>query len=155
MENTASVTEWFENIKDKKKSILVTSDIVSFYAPISENLLKLSLNHVKQFASIMEQEINIIMHLRKKQTSFRQKHCLGKQDDGRLFDAIMGSYDGAKVCKLVGLYVLIRLSKKFDKASIGQYRETNSKLDKNPAKTVCFCLLPRKRVVENIAMIFP
>ena len=35
----------------------------------------------------------------------------------------MGSYDGAEVCELVGLYILNRLSEKYDKESTGLYRD--------------------------------
>ena len=36
----------------------------------------------------------------------------------------MGSYDGAEVCELVGLYILNKLCKKYSrKASIGLYRD--------------------------------
>ena len=34
----------------------------------------------------------------------------------------MGSYDGAEVCELVGLYILHNLGKKYDKKNIGLYR---------------------------------
>ena len=52
--HTASVIDWFENIKNKENSISVIFDVDIFYLSISENLLKLSLNHVKQFANIAE-----------------------------------------------------------------------------------------------------
>ena len=32
-----------------------------------------------------------------------------KSDSNSLFDVTMGSYDGAEICELVGLYVLERL----------------------------------------------
>ena len=35
----------------------------------------------------------------------------------------MGSYDGAEVCELVGLYILNRLSEKYDKESTRLYRD--------------------------------
>ena len=35
----------------------------------------------------------------------------------------MGSYDGAEICELVGIYVLNTLENKYDKNSIGLYRD--------------------------------
>ena len=35
----------------------------------------------------------------------------------------MGSYDGAEICELVGLYMLNRLSTVIDKSSVGLYRD--------------------------------
>ena len=39
------------------------------------------------------------------------------------FDVTMGSYDGAEVCELVGLFILSELTKLIDKNSIGLYRD--------------------------------
>ena len=42
-----------------------------------------------------------------------------KKDSNGDFDVTMGSYDGAEMCELAGLFMLNELSKKFDKDSIG------------------------------------
>ena len=39
------------------------------------------------------------------------------------FDVTMGSYDGAEVCELVGLFILNGLSNEYWKESIGLYRD--------------------------------
>ena len=39
----------------------------------------------------------------------------GQQDSNSLFDVTMGSYDGAEICELVGLFVLNNLGQKFGK----------------------------------------
>ena len=39
------------------------------------------------------------------------------------FDVTMGSYDGAEVCELVGLYLLSLLANEFGKHNIGLYRD--------------------------------
>ena len=36
---------------------------------------------------------------------------------------MMGSYDGAEICELVGLYLLNRLSTVIDKSSVDLYRD--------------------------------
>ena len=40
----------------------------------------------------------------------------------QLFDVSMGCYNGAKVCELVGAFVLDKLSEKFRKGDLGLYR---------------------------------
>ncbi len=40
-----------------------------------------------------------------------------------MFDATMGSFDGADVCELVGLFLLNELSQIFDKDHVGLYRD--------------------------------
>ena len=42
---------------------------------------------------------------------------------GDMFDVTMGSYDGAEVCQLVGLFLLNKLEKYIPKKSIGLYRD--------------------------------
>ena len=39
------------------------------------------------------------------------------------FDVVMGSYDGAEVCELVGVFILNELSKQLPKQAIGLYRD--------------------------------
>ena len=43
----------------------------------------------------------------------------------------MGAYDGAKVCKIAGLFLLYNLADKFDKNSAGLYRDDGLALFKN------------------------
>ena len=40
-----------------------------------------------------------------------------------LFDVTMGSFDGAEICELVGLFILNHLGKRFGKENIGLYRD--------------------------------
>ena len=40
-----------------------------------------------------------------------------------MFDVSMGSYDGAEVCELVGLYLLDKLSSLISRDQIGLYRD--------------------------------
>ena len=42
---------------------------------------------------------------------------------GAVFDVTMGSFDGAEVCELVGLYLLHLLAKIFGKEAVGLYRD--------------------------------
>ena len=120
--NTASVINWFNNKQNKANNVFIVFDIESFYLSISEELLKMSINYAKQFINIPERDIDIIMHSRKS-LLFHQDAAWVKKGDSGLFDVTMGSYDGAEVCELVGLYILHRSSKKYDKESTGLYRD--------------------------------
>ena len=53
-----------------------------------------------------------------------------KQDSG-LFDLTMGAYNGAEVCKLVGTFLLYKLSLKYNKNNIGLYRDDGLTIFKN------------------------
>ena len=43
----------------------------------------------------------------------------------------MGSYDGAEICELVGLFILNHLGKSFGKENIGLYRDDGLAIIKN------------------------
>ena len=46
-----------------------------------------------------------------------------KKDGAGLFDVAMGSYDGAEVCELVGVFILNQLPERCRKRDIGLYRD--------------------------------
>ena len=46
-----------------------------------------------------------------------------KKGNDNMFDVTMGSFDGAEICELVGLYFLNILSNKYDNGSIRLYRD--------------------------------
>ena len=52
-----------------------------------------------------------------------------KNDD--LFDVTVGAYDGAEVCELVETFLLDKISVKYDKNSIGLYRDNGLSVFKN------------------------
>ena len=50
------------------------------------------------------------------------RKSLGENNES-LFDIIMGSYDGAEICELVGLYILYFLGKVYGIQNVGLYRD--------------------------------
>ena len=48
-----------------------------------------------------------------------------------MFDVAMGSYDGAEVCELVGLYILRKLTSAYPNGNIGLYRDDGLAVFKN------------------------
>ena len=120
--NTQSVVEWFSNIKEKSSCSFLVFDIVDYYPSISESLLIESLAYAKQFTSISEDDVQIIMHARKS-LLFDCEEPWVKKGDSPMFDVAMGSYDGAEICELVGLFILHRLNAAYSNGNIGLYRD--------------------------------
>lgn len=54
-----------------------------------------------------------------------------KRSSNSKFDVAMGSYDGAEICELVGLFILHHMGKRFDKNTFGLYRDDGLAVFKN------------------------
>ena len=54
-----------------------------------------------------------------------------KKDSKNLFDVTMGSFDGAEICELVGIFILNTLAEKYDKNNIGLYRDDGLAIFRN------------------------
>ena len=119
--NTASVITWFTKIEHKDKSKFIKFDIVDYYPSISLNFLEDSLEFAQSFTTVSQKEIEIILHARKS-LLFENEHVYTKKGD-ELFDVTMGSYDGAEVTDLVGLFLLRDLESLLGKGSVGLYRD--------------------------------
>ncbi len=78
--------------------------------------------HLINLAIITKDEISIIKHARKS-VLFNDGKPWTKKDSNSLFDVTMGSYDGAEICELVGLFILNKLGQKFGKENIGLYKD--------------------------------
>ena len=52
-------------------------------------------------------------------------------ENTRFFRCENGSYDGAEVCELVGTFLVNKISEKYDKDTIGLYREDRLSVFKN------------------------
>ena len=86
-------------------------DIEEFYQSISKNLLKKAIDYARSFVSISREEEETLMHCRKS-LLFSNSDIWIKKDGNKDFDVTMGSFDGAEICELVGLYILYILSTK-------------------------------------------
>ena len=84
-------------------------------------LLLNALKFAKCFIDIPPEYEDIIMHCRKS-FLFDKKDVWAKQHDSD-FDVTLGSFDGAEICELVGLYLLHLLKKECGSSSIGLYRD--------------------------------
>ena len=120
--NTATVINWFKNLSDKHKRKFIKFDIAEFYPSISENLLNKSIAYAKSFTKIEDNAINAIK-LARKSLLFNKDGTWIKKGDDTLFDVTMGSFDGAEICELVGLYLLDKLSSLIGRKDVGLYRD--------------------------------
>ena len=60
--NTSDVTNWFTSIPDMQKHSFVSFDIDSFYPSITESLLSKAISFAKNYTTIRDKDIDIIMH---------------------------------------------------------------------------------------------
>ena len=120
--NTNDVIDWFKNIDDKSSSTFIQFDIEEFYPSISKNLLEQSLSHVSKYTTISENDRKIIMHSRRSLLFANGQHWVKKSNDPN-FDVTMGSFDGAELCELVGLYVLYTIGEMYGFNVCGLYRD--------------------------------
>ena len=72
--------------------------------------------------SINDDNIRIIKHCRKS-LLFEKDTAWAKKGTAGNFDVTMGSYDGAEICELVGIYTLSTLGLRIDKKDTGLYRD--------------------------------
>ena len=109
--NTDAVIKWFADIENKSNHSFMQFDIVDFYPSISSQLLTKSIDFAAQHAEISKESIETIMHARKS-LLFDRGTTWTKNGDS-LFDVTMGSFDGAEVCELVGIYLLSQMKSRF------------------------------------------
>ena len=119
--NTSSVIDWFDELQHKSNLKLVQLDIVDFYPSITEPLLDEALRFAKSIVEIEESTIDIIKHARKSLLFAHGKTWIKRSNN--LFDVTMGSYDGAEICELVGLYMLHVMRERFPFLNFGLYRD--------------------------------
>ena len=111
--NTSTVISWFRSIP-KSECKFLKFDIVDFYPTISEDILRdaiifaksyvdIAIIFAKSYVDIEDSDIYTILHLRK--SLLFSTDGVWIKHRGSLFDVTMGSYDGAEICELVGLFL--------------------------------------------------
>ena len=120
--NTDSVLDWFKAINDKRNCHFIKFDIVSFYPSISKTTLMNALEFAKQHHDITEDMVKAITNSRKAFLYFEGNPWV-KKDVEEHFDVTEGSFDGAEVCELVGLFMLTQLNELITDGSVGLYRD--------------------------------
>ena len=117
-----TVINWFKNVSHKHKRKFIKFDIAEFNPSISETFLNKSIAYAKSFTKIEDNAIKAI-NLARKSLRFNKDGTWIKKGDNTLFDVTMGSFDGAQICELVGLYLLDKLSSLIGRKNVGLYRD--------------------------------
>ena len=130
-QSTQEVLKWFKELKLERKTRtkykFLKFDVEAFYPSITRNLLLKALEFARKTTTFTTQDKNIILQARETYL-FHKNEPWSKKNNQDKFDVPMGSYDGAEVCELVGLYLLDRLTEKnapFEnkKNEVGLYRD--------------------------------
>ena len=119
--STGEVVNWFKSLPNTRGMKFVKFDIVEFYPSISEQLLARVITWAKTVTTISQEDEAVIWHSRK--SLLFSGNSAWVKTSGDDFDVTMGSFDGAEICELVGLYILNLLSEKCSKSRIGLYRD--------------------------------
>ena len=118
--NTDSVIAWFKQLKNKERLKFIQFDVVDFYGSISEELLENSLTFAARFTDIDDITRKAIKQAAQSFLVSENEMWIKKSGT---FNITMGSYHGAEICELVGLYLLSQLAEVIPKESIGLYRD--------------------------------
>ena len=140
--NSFEVIEWFNNIQNKAKKCFISFDIVNFYPSITEQHLIDAIKFANKYTTIEDRDIKLIKHTCKTILTFSKKTWI-KKENKNLFDVPMGSFFGAELCDLIGLFALSKLESIYDPKEIGLYRTTDLPLFNQ--KTVKMWFTERKR----------
>ena len=97
---------------------------------MTKNILHQTFKFAKQHTNIDKNDQRIINYCRKL-LLFSDNKTWKKKTTDSCFDAIMGSFDGAEICELVGLYIQSKLEKILPKLNFGLYRDDGLALLRN------------------------
>ena len=96
--------------------------IFSFYPSISKNVSNEAIQFARNYSNVNDDMINTIMNSRKA-FLFYDGDPWVKKDTLQHFDVTEGSFDGAEVCELVGLFLLNQLEDIITNGSVGVYKD--------------------------------
>ena len=103
---TRETRDWFDNLEEKQELTFIKFDVESFYPSISDVLLKVAFEWASELVMVTEEEKEVV-----NATKIALLYMDGQpwNKKGCQWDVAMGSFDGAEVCELVGLYLLHQL----------------------------------------------
>ena len=131
----------------KSKYKFLKFEIVDFYPSITEDLLTKLLEFAQNYVEVDEHTANIIMRCRHS-VLFSNSSAWSKKSILQ-FDVAMSSFDGAQVCKLLGLYMLHHLS-----SIIGVKMNTGLYRDDGLATLQTTSVLETDRIRQKIGKLF-
>ena len=120
--NNSCVIERFKNINERNKYAVIQLDSKEFYPSVTEEILQNAITFSKGFISIIDPDLRIIKHC-SRSLLFSKEEVWNKNSTAIFFDVTMGSYDGAEICKLVGVYILPHRETIIKKKEMELYRD--------------------------------
>ena len=81
-----------------------------------------AINFARTYTNIEDKDVNLIKHTCNTILTYNNKTWI-KKDDNTLFDVPMGSFFGAELCDLIGLYTLNHLKSLYKDNEIGLCRD--------------------------------
>ena len=131
-ENIYKCIDWFNAIPDKSNMNFIIFDIVNFYPSISQDLLIKALNWASKITPISESDIDTILQARKSLLYYEGSFWTKKSNPE--FDVAMGSFDGAEICDICGLFLLSELQNLNVNAIFGSYKDDGLALTRASAR---------------------
>ena len=98
---------WFNDLKNKNGLKFIVYDIESFYASINSTVLDKSLDWASTYVNITPLQRRII-HQACQSFLYSEEVPRVKRGNEN-FDVGMGTFNGAQICELVGLFMLSQL----------------------------------------------
>ena len=112
-----------------------------------------ALDFAANYTKISKEDIRLIYHCRKSLLFFNDE-AWKKKDTDSSFDVTMGSFDGAELCELIGIYIQSLLTDSIElitKENIGLYRDDGLILLRNINSQQTDRL--RKRIIKKFQSI--
>ena len=95
-----------------------------------------SIEFAKKYTKITSSDIEIILHSCKTALIHDNEVWIKKAAKEDLFDVPIGSYHGAEVCELIGLFLLNNLNQFLSKENFGLYRDDGLLIIKKRSKRI-------------------
>ena len=123
--STNDCLKWFNEINDKPNLCFLKFDVESFYSSISKDLLSKALQFACKHTFLSKEDQDTITHSCSSFLFCEGSPWSKKNTHGDLFDVTMGSYSGAEICELIGLFLLDKVTSSglLPKSAIGIYRD--------------------------------
>ena len=139
---TREARDWFNGLTERQEKTFLKFDVESFYPSISDVLLMAAFEWASTLVTVTEEEKEVV-----NATKMSLLYVDGQPwtKKGRKWDVTMGSYDGAEVCELVGLYLLHQLQA--TGLDLGLYRDDGLAVTKLKGR-------PLERMRRKIQTIF-
>ena len=119
--NTTDVINWFNKIDEKNLHTFTIFDTKDFYPSIKETLLENSIQFAAEHTDLNKNVFEVTFYARKSLLFHSNQPWIKR--DSETSDVTMEAYDGAEICELVGISILLFLSKKYSFNNVGLYRD--------------------------------